>query len=126
MWQPVRSPGGLTGRIVAQVEKLINDESLKPGDQLPPEREMAALIQVSRPSLREAVRVLEAQGRLVVRHGQGVFVRTAMTEQEFRSALAATEVSYDELFAMREVLEVPAAAWAAEKASRTGARLTAR
>src|SRR5690606_13790194 len=62
----------------------------------------------------EAVRVLQAQGRLVVKHGQGVFVAEPRSEQALRSALASAELSMNELFAMREVLEVPAAGWAAE------------
>lgn len=119
MWQAVNQPGNLAARIVGQVEKLISDKSLKPGDQLPSERDMAVLLKVSRPSLREAVRMLEARGRLVVKHGIGVFVQDARSERELRFALAATEMSNNELFAMREVLEVPAAAWAAEKITDT-------
>lgn len=115
IWQPVTEQGSLADRIVSQVEKLIADERLRPGDRLPSERDMAVLLQVSRPSLREAVRILQARGRLLVRHGQGVFVREARVERELRRALLATEVSAGELFAMREVLEVPAAAWAARQ-----------
>lgn len=115
MWQPVSQEGSLAERIVTQVERLISDERLKPGDRLPSERDMAALLRVSRPSLREAVRILEARGRLVVRHGQGVFVQPARSERELREALTSTEVTLTELYAMREVLEVPAAAWAAER-----------
>lgn len=118
-FRPVTERGSLAGRIVNQVEQLIADESLKAGDRLPPERDMAVLLGVSRPSLREAVRILEARGRLLVRHGQGVFVQNARSERELRFALAETEVTNNELFAMREVLEVPAAAWAAERITPT-------
>ncbi len=115
MWEPVSQREGLSERIIGQVEKLIGDESLKPGERLPPEREMAQLLGVSRPSLREAVRILQARGRLQVKHGQGVFVEAPRSERELRDALDSTEVTLSELFAMREVLEVPAAAWAAER-----------
>lgn len=115
LWQPVAQPGSLSERIVAQVEKILLEERLRPGDRLPPEREMAQLLGVSRPSLREAVRILQARGRLVVKHGQGVFVAELRSEQELRSALQQAEISINELFAMREVLEVPAAGWAAER-----------
>lgn len=115
MWQPVNQSGNISQRIVAQVEKLLSDEKLRPGDRLPSEREMAQLLGASRPSLREAVRVLQAQGRLVVKHGQGVFVAEPQSAQALRSALGSTEISLNELFAMREVLEVPAAGWAAEQ-----------
>lgn len=115
MWDPVARPGSLTDRIVSQVEALIGDESLKPGDRLPSERELAVLLNVSRPSVREAVRMLEARGRLAVRHGQGVFVLQRPTERELRRALRDTDVTMNEIFAMREVLEVPAGCWAAER-----------
>ena len=114
MWQPISQHGSLSDRIVDQVEELIRNESLKPGDRLPSEREMAQLLAVSRPSLREAVRILEARGRLSVRHGLGVFVEAPRSERELRAALAETELTLNELYAMREVLEVPAAGWAAE------------
>jgi len=115
MWQSVTERGSLSERIVAQVERLLAQEELRPGDRLPAEREMARLLGVSRPSLREAVRTLQARGRLVVKHGQGVFVAEPRAETELRAALREGELSLAELFAMREVLEVPAARWAAER-----------
>ncbi|MGH9047276.1 MAG: FadR/GntR family transcriptional regulator [Acidimicrobiales bacterium] len=116
LWQPVKSPGNLTNRIVARIEELLANNEFEPGGRLPAEREMARLLGVSRPALREAVKVLEARGRLVVRHGQGMFV--ALTAPEAVAArLASLEVSLRELFDMRIVLEEPAAAWAAEMAT---------
>lgn len=116
LWQPVKAPGNLTDRIVARIEELLSDGRTEPGGRLPAEREMARLLGVSRPALREAVKVLEARGRLVVRHGQGVFV--ARTPPEVVAArLASLEISLRELFDMRMVLEEPAAAWAAEMAT---------
>jgi GntR family transcriptional regulator, transcriptional repressor for pyruvate dehydrogenase complex len=115
MWQPVAQQGSLSERIVAQVELLLRDERLKVGDRLPSEREMAQLLGVSRPSLREAVRILQARGRLVVKHGQGVFVAEPQSGRDLRAALHRAEIDLHELFAMREVLEVPAASWAAER-----------
>jgi GntR family transcriptional regulator, transcriptional repressor for pyruvate dehydrogenase complex len=72
---------------------------------------------VSRPSLREAIGSLAAKGKLSVRHGQGVFVEADDTTRRLRDG---TRHSLDlaELFAMREVLEVPATGWAAEKADK--------
>jgi len=121
MWEPINQHGSLPDRIAAQVERLIDDEQLKAGDQLPSEREMAQFLGVSRPSLREAVRILEARGRLAVKHGQGVFVQAPRSERELRAALGEEELSLNELYAMREVLEVPAAGWAA--GSRTAEQL---
>lgn len=113
LWTPVNEGGHLTDRIVTRIESLIKEQSLRPGERLPPEREMAQLLGVSRPALREAVKTLEARGELVVRHGQGVFVNER-PHDAVRARLADLKVSLEELFAMREVLEGPAAAWAAE------------
>lgn len=114
MWQPVAQEGNLTDRIIGRVEQLISDGGHEAGDKLPSERELAHMLGVSRPSLREAVRILQARGRLLVRHGQGFFVQAPRSERELRTALFEAGTSIEELFAMREVLEVPAAAWAAQ------------
>ena len=125
LWQPVKVPGKLTERIIARIEELLVTDSVSPGGRLPSEREMARLLGVSRPALREAVKVLEARGRVVVRHGQGVFVANEAGDAVARR-LAHLELTLRELYDMREVLEVPAAGWAAEGATPHGiARLAA-
>lgn len=115
-WRPVRTAGLLSERIAAEIEQLVEAEHLKPGDRLPPERELALMLGVSRPSLREAIRSLAVQGRVSVRHGQGVFIEDPTTTR-LRSRLGPAAADVEELFAMREVLEVPAAGWAAERAT---------
>lgn len=113
-WQPVNQAGHLYERVVNQITRLIEERSLQPGDRLPPERELAQLLGVSRPSLREAVKTLEALGHLEVRHGLGVTVRSAdRLGDTLRAGLVDREIGLQDLFAMREVLEVPAAGWAA-------------
>lgn len=113
MWQQIGQTGSVSDRIEQQVLDLIAAERLKPGQRLPSERDLAALLKVSRPSVREAVKALEAQGRLRVRHGQGVFVESPESAQNLRAALIQQQITLSELFDMREVLEVPAAGWAA-------------
>lgn len=114
LWERL-GQGKITDRIAEQIVLLIRHERLRPGDRLPPERELATVLGVSRPSLREAVRSLQAQGHLEVRRGTGVFVAEPHTARELRAAVFQQQLSLDELFAMREVLELPAAAWAAER-----------
>ncbi|OYO00351.1 FadR/GntR family transcriptional regulator [Enemella evansiae] len=105
---------GLTARIRGEILRVMTERRLKPGDRLPAERELAALLGVSRPSVREAIRLLQAEGRLDVRHGAGVFVTEPETQQRLRRQLhPATDL--DLLYDMREVLEVPAARWAAQR-----------
>ena len=111
LFHPVREEGSLSGRIVAQIERLIEERNLQPGDRLPPERELAGMLGVSRPSLREAVKTLEANRRVAVKHGTGVWI---LPPNPMRHLAGIFEVNLRDLFAMREVLEVPAAGWAAE------------
>lgn len=105
---------GLTAQIKGEVLRVMTERRLKPGDRLPAERELAALLGVSRPSVREATRVLQAEGRLNVRHGAGVYVTEPETQQRLRRSLGNSSDA-QLLFDMREVLEVPAARWAAER-----------
>ena len=67
-------PTSVTDAIVEQIEGLILNGVLKPGERLPAERELAQRLQVSRPSLREAILKLEGKGLLVGRRGGGSFV----------------------------------------------------
>jgi GntR family transcriptional repressor for pyruvate dehydrogenase complex len=113
-WRPL-GQGTLTERIRAEILRGLKSRNLSPGDRLPSERELAAALRVSRPSVREAVRSLQAEGRLVVKHGQGVFVAEPTMQKALRESMAQLDHSLSELFAMREVLEVPAARWAAQR-----------
>lgn len=63
--------------IVRQIHDLIAERHLQPGDRLPAERELAETLSVSRTSVREALRVLDAVGLVEVRSGDGTFIRSA-------------------------------------------------
>ena len=62
-------------QIVDQIRNLIESSEYKAGSKLPPERELAYLLGVSRPSVREAMIMLEAAGLVEVRTGNGTYVR---------------------------------------------------
>lgn len=111
------------GRIADQLLDLIKVKKLGPGDRLPPERQLSELLEVSRPSLREALHILQAQGIVAIRHGQGTFVEEPLVAQELRASVMSSEHDLNELFDAREVLEIPAAKWAAEKATKEDIRL---
>jgi GntR family transcriptional repressor for pyruvate dehydrogenase complex len=64
-----------------QIEALIASRALVPGARLPPERELAAHLRVSRNTLRQAIAALEATGVVEVQHGNGIFLRQAPTRQ---------------------------------------------
>ncbi len=67
-------PEKLSTAIVAQIEQLILRGVLRPGERLPPERDLAEKLGVSRPSLRDAIAQLQEDGLLEARAGAGVFV----------------------------------------------------
>jgi GntR family transcriptional repressor for pyruvate dehydrogenase complex len=100
-------------RIATQLMELIELQKLMPGDKLPPERQLADLLEVSRPSLREALHILQAQG----------LVQIPVVAQELRASVMTKTHGLNELFDAREVLEVPASRWAAEKATKEDIRL---
>lgn len=105
--------------VVAHVRDLIDRGAIRPGDQLPPERELAAQIGVSRPSVRAGLRALGAIGVVRSRHGAGTFITDGppVLGSEPLSFLAALHgFTRDEMFEARRVLEVGAAGLAAERA----------
>ena len=75
LFEPIESDP-LAGRVVAQIEGHILSGVLKEGAQLPGERELAAQLAVSRPKLREALRLLEDRGLIRIVAGEGAFVAT--------------------------------------------------
>lgn len=115
-WMGTGEP--LFQRVAGQVERFIDGNGLRPGDRLPGERELCQLLGVSRASVREALRSLQARGVVLVRHGKGVFVAAPdEADLALERFTRLREVGMEELFAMREVLEVPAAGWTAAAAS---------
>jgi GntR family transcriptional repressor for pyruvate dehydrogenase complex len=80
-------------KIAKQLTELIEIQNLGPGEKLPPERQLADLLEVSRPSLREALHILQAQGLVQIRHGQGTFVQEPLVAQELRASMMATTAS---------------------------------
>ncbi|MEY3345483.1 MAG: hypothetical protein RLZZ581_277 [Actinomycetota bacterium] len=105
-------------RLQSQVRLLldhIDNSGLKAGDRLESERDLSKILGISRPSLREAIQVLQVQGRLLVKHGIGIFVLDEQEGEKLRDSLKAAQHRIEELFQMREILEAPAVEWAAER-----------
>lgn len=75
VFKPIR-PKKLSEEIVEQIKELISRGELNPGQRIPSERELASFLGVSRPSVREAIMVLEAMGFLESRQGGGTYVRS--------------------------------------------------
>jgi len=106
-------------QIVQQVEESIHKGALKPGDQLPPERELAEQFGVSRTAVREAVKTLREKGLVEAYPGRGTFI-TDGSSHTFRQSLDRLMRSGNEGFAslaeVREILEPEIAAMATARA----------
>lgn len=112
----------LADSVVRQIELLILRGILRPGERLPSERELSERLGVSRPSLRDAVADLQAQGLLTTRAGAGIFVAdvvgSAFSPALIRLFAAHDEAVFDYL-SFRRDLEGMAAARAARTGSDT-------
>jgi GntR family transcriptional regulator, transcriptional repressor for pyruvate dehydrogenase complex len=105
--------------VAKQIERLIL-KKLKPGDKLPSERELAEMLQVSRSSIRDAIRGLELVGLVEPRQGAGTIVRERSADSSanpFANALKRRQNLVTELLDFRKMLEPPLAARAATNAS---------
>lgn len=110
-------------QIVQQLHDHISAAGLGPGDRLPPERELAARLGVSRASLAQALVALEVLGVLSVRHGDGAVIVEHPSERQVVAALRAHQDRLPDILEAREALEVKLASLAAER--RTAADLAA-
>lgn len=77
-------PRRLYQEIARRIEIMLREGGYGPGDRLPPERELAQRLGVSRPSTREAVIALEVAGIVEVRTGSGIYVRVAGPTSDIR------------------------------------------
>lgn len=105
--------------VAKQIERLIL-EKLHPGDKLPPERELAQMLGVSRSSIRDAIRSLELIGMVEPRQGAGTVVREISAESlinPLAALLTRQKQLVGELLDFRMMLEPPLAARAATHAS---------
>lgn len=110
----------ISDAIAASLERRILEGSLKPGDRLPPERELAAELGVSRPSLREAIQKLASKGMVQSRQGGGTFVTDALESTFFdpwHDMVGNHPNLQEDILEFRRMLEGQAAEWAAERAT---------
>ena len=110
----------LTDEAISQIKAMISAGELRPGDRLPPEKELGERLGLSRSSLREAVKALEAVGVLAVRRGDGTYVTSLRPEMLLGALSFVADVHQDasvlEMLAVRRVLEPEAVVLATERA----------
>jgi GntR family transcriptional repressor for pyruvate dehydrogenase complex len=114
--------GRISAEIVEQIKTAIRDGRLGPGDQLPPERDLTRQLGVSRVSVRDALRMLEAHGLIEVRVGArgGAFVTTpapSLVSEGFADMLRMSDVSPADVTEMRLVFELAMLPLAVERAT---------
>ena len=98
-------------------EKILSGELL-PGDKLPPERKLMELFGRSRPTIREALRMLESSHYVRTTPGSGTVVNpmtTQAAEQSLHDLLEMKRVNREELKELRNICETVVAAWAAQR-----------
>jgi GntR family transcriptional regulator, transcriptional repressor for pyruvate dehydrogenase complex len=108
----------LTMQVVSHVRSLIEEGTLKPGDKIPPEREFAKKLKISRASLRAGIGHLAAMGVLNVRHGVGTFVADGppvLGTAPLALLGALHGFTLGQMFEARLILESHLAALAAER-----------
>lgn len=107
-------------RVARHLHQLIQKGHLRPGDRLPTEREMAAELGVSRPSVRAALQTLEAMGVLRSRRRAGTFIQHGppmLDSQPLRLLAALHDFTSEDMFEGRAALETVAAGLSARRAT---------
>ena len=103
-------------QVAEQISKLIKKGKLNPGERLPPERELAKQLEVSRPTVREAMIALEISGMVEVRVGSGIYVlNTSSPDLKLRNNTIDIGPGPLELIEARKEIEGANAALAAQR-----------
>ncbi len=114
--------GTTAEEVVERLRNMIHNGELSSGDRLPPERDLAKLLGVSRPTLRAGIRSLSTIGILQSKQGAGTFVAAAdesptLDSSALRMLSALHGFTSDEMFEARLALEMSIAGLAAERAT---------
>jgi len=112
--RPLNRPK-LYEQVVVRLREHVAASDLDVGDRLPPERELAERLGVSRASVRQAIVVLEVQGLVEVRHGGGTYLRERVLDSEPVEELVARRRRLPDVLEAREALETKLAELAAQR-----------
>jgi GntR family transcriptional repressor for pyruvate dehydrogenase complex len=108
----------LSESVIDAIKEMIAEDNFAPGDKFYSENELTKRLQVSRSSIREAIRILEVTGQVSVRQGKGIYIadNNETKFEPFINWLKSNEQSIIDNFEVRLIIEPKAAAYAAEKA----------
>lgn len=116
--RPIK-PKRVSSQVFEQIRELVYRGVFRPGQQIPPERELAASMEVSRTSVRNAIEKLVKIGLLMQIQGQGTFVDSPENRRgnPLSAAMATDEATYTDVLEVRMGLECNAARLAAQRAT---------
>ncbi|RKN62993.1 FadR/GntR family transcriptional regulator [Paenibacillus ginsengarvi] len=102
-----------------ELKKLIQSGEVKVGDQIPPENQLVAMLGISRPTVREVLVALQAQGYIEIKRGKGAFVidKEEFDRKRFLNWFQENEYHIRELLETRMAIEPMAASLAAQHIS---------
>jgi GntR family transcriptional regulator, transcriptional repressor for pyruvate dehydrogenase complex len=108
----------LSESVIQAIKEMIIEDKFQPGDKFYSENELTKKLEVSRASIREAIRILEVTGQLIVRQGKGVFIldTNAKNFQPFVNWLKTNEQAILDHFEVRLIIEPKVAVVAAKNA----------
>lgn len=109
---------GISDEVISRFKDLISRRVFLAGARLPPERELARAMGVSRPTLRQAMKALQILGVIRIRHGDASYLAESASnilKEPLEFALALKGISRKDLFETRQALEVRLASLAAER-----------
>jgi GntR family transcriptional regulator, transcriptional repressor for pyruvate dehydrogenase complex len=107
--------------VARRIEELVRGGQLRSGDRLPPEPQLAELLNVSRSSLREALKGLMYLGLIRSRAGDGTYIQSSLSRvlnQHFQWMILLNEIKHFEIYEFRKILEPAVAALAAKRATK--------
>ncbi len=115
--EPIKK-SAISEEISSQLLSMIREKQLSPGEKLPPERELAAMLNVSRPSLREALRALAIMNVIEMRQGDGTYITSLEPDllvEHLDFVLSLDDSTFLQLFEARKIVEVGIASLAARR-----------
>lgn len=117
MFSPIKNTK-VYEQVMDQIREMIDNGVLKKGDKLPSERDLVEELQVSRASIREALRALEVIGLIECRQGEGNFIKSSFQDNLFEplSIMYTLEgTNPEDILELRKIMEVEASGLAAKR-----------
>lgn len=117
MFKPIKNTS-ISKKVIEQIQDMISKGTLQKGDRLPSERQMSETLEISRSSVREAIKELEIMGLIESRPGYGNFVKDNFEDilyEPFSTMFLIKESSPKEILELREIIEKGNVALAASR-----------